>query len=64
MSAVYKKGIIPLLIVALFLYATEGSRAADTDAPEISNVVINEVTENSAIVTWTTDEEGDSIVNY
>jgi len=64
MSAVYKKGMMPLLMVGLFLYATHASQAADTDAPEISDVVINEITESSAIVTWTTDEEGDSIVNY
>lgn len=39
-------------------------QAADTEAPVISSVVVSEITDTSAMVTWTTDEEGDAVVNY
>lgn len=45
-------------------FVTDSIRAADTIAPEISNVVVTDLTETSAKVTWTTDEGGDSVVNY
>lgn len=37
---------------------------SDMEAPEIDNVEITNVTEVSATVTWTTDEESDSLINY
>jgi hypothetical protein len=43
-------------------YALAGS--TDTSAPVISNVAITTATGTSVIVTWTTDEEADSAVNY
>ena len=38
--------------------------AADTEAPEISEVIVSDITETSAVITWKTDEQGDSLVNY
>lgn len=52
----------PILVFLLvFAYHLE---AQDSTAPEISNVEIAEVTDNSVTITWTTNEEADSIVNY
>jgi hypothetical protein len=36
----------------------------DQDAPEITNVQVSEVTENKVTITWETDENADSLVNY
>lgn len=38
--------------------------ADDTTPPEISNVEIAEVSEDTVTITWETDEEADSLVNY
>lgn len=38
--------------------------AEDTTAPEISNVQVGTITDNTITVTWETDEEADSLVNY
>ncbi len=38
--------------------------AADTTPPDISNVEVTDVTENSLKITWETDEDSDSLVNY
>jgi hypothetical protein len=40
------------------------ARAADTTPPDITNVQITEVNEDSITITWETDEEADSTVNY
>src|SRR6185312_11391070 len=37
---------------------------ADTTAPVISNVVVSSITASGATITWTTDEPGDSQVDY
>lgn len=50
-----------VLVSAAWFHDT---RALDDEPPEITDVVVSEVTETSATVTWTTDEEGDSVVNY
>jgi len=39
-------------------------RAADIDPPDISNVQITNVAEDSVTITWDTDEDADSLVNY
>ncbi|KKU82572.1 MAG: hypothetical protein UY09_C0011G0009 [Parcubacteria group bacterium GW2011_GWA2_47_8] len=36
----------------------------DFDPPGISEVVVSGVTANTAIISWTTNEEGDSVVEY
>ncbi|MBI2013636.1 MAG: fibronectin type III domain-containing protein [Candidatus Colwellbacteria bacterium] len=38
--------------------------AADTEAPVISNVEVTNITDSSATVTWTTDEDSNSRVDY
>lgn len=38
--------------------------SSDREAPEISNVQISEVTENVVTITWETDEDADSLINY
>jgi hypothetical protein len=38
--------------------------AEDTDAPEITNVKIASTTDNSITITWDTDEDADSLINY
>jgi hypothetical protein len=55
--------VISLFVVLLTLSA--GVPAfADQEAPGIENVVISEVDETSVTITWETDEEADSLVNY
>ena len=36
----------------------------DTTSPVITNVTVTNITNNSATITWTTDEIADSVVNY
>ncbi|MBI5588815.1 MAG: PKD domain-containing protein [Deltaproteobacteria bacterium] len=45
-------------------YTFTTSAAADTTAPVISNVVVASVTNDTATVTWTTNEASTSQVNY
>lgn len=58
--------IISILCAALVVCVPmiKSTYAADTEAPVISGVVVKSVTATSAIVTWTTNEAGDSVVNY
>lgn len=53
--------ICTLVLSSLF---PKGLLAADQEAPEISNVEVSEVSETSVTVTWQTDENADSTVNY
>tara|TARA_B100002051_G_scaffold109346_1_gene104204 strand:- start:19566 stop:21143 length:1578 start_codon:yes stop_codon:yes gene_type:complete len=53
-------GFLVVLLSASPFYVT----AEDQEAPEISNVSISEVTDSSVTVTWTTDEDADSLINY
>lgn len=50
--------------VALCLVTPTFVVAQDTDAPEITNVQVSEVSESSVTITWETDEDADSVVNY
>lgn len=47
-----------LCLGASFVYAQE------TDPPEISNVQVQEISNSSFTITWETDEDADSAVNY
>lgn len=38
--------------------------AADTDAPEITNVQVQSVSNNEVTITWETDEDATSMINY
>lgn len=60
------RGII-LIVMFSLLYAplsVQTSFAEDTVAPEITNVQIGNVDDTSITVTWETDEDADSLVNY
>lgn len=53
------------LLLAVVLSSTPFTVIAqDTDPPEIANVQVAEVTEDSVTITWETDEEADSLINY
>ena len=54
---------VPFLVVCI-LTGPFFVRAADEDAPDITNVQVSDVTENGVTVTWTTDENADSLINY
>jgi hypothetical protein len=63
-----KRGFISVLIT-LFSLAYYGEHlpvvhGADIDPPEITNVQITGVNEDSVTITWQTDEDADSLVNY
>lgn len=50
--------------LAFTLVFSSTLEAQDTTAPDISNVQVSEVTDTSVTITWETDEDADSIVNY
>jgi hypothetical protein len=52
-----------LLVHALLLPQLVWAQS-DTDAPEIGNVVVNQVSDTEVTITWETDEEADSVVNF
>lgn len=51
-----------LLLVVLPVGAV--AQSDDRESPEINNVEVSEVSEDSVTITWETDEEADSLVNY
>ena len=53
--AVLMTSLLPQFVLA---------QANDREAPEISNLEISEVSETSVTVTWETNEDADSAVNY
>ncbi|MEZ4104348.1 MAG: fibronectin type III domain-containing protein [Candidatus Paceibacterota bacterium] len=59
-KVLYTFVIIFLLIPFGFLMA----QSSDNTSPEISNVEVSEVTDDSITITWETDEEADSLVNF
>ncbi len=56
--------ILSLLFTVGVVIAAQIAFAQSTDPPEISNVQIENVTEDSLTVTWETDKDSDSVVNY
>ena len=40
------------------------SAQTDQEAPAISNVEVSEVTDTTVTISWETDEDSDSLVNY
>lgn len=46
------------------LFNTAALAQTDQEAPQIKNVQVSNVTENTVTITWETDEEADSLVNY
>tara|TARA_B100000508_G_scaffold138440_1_gene134551 strand:+ start:2408 stop:4006 length:1599 start_codon:yes stop_codon:yes gene_type:complete len=61
LSAVF---LMTALILGLFPSSQAFAQSDDKEAPEITTVEVSEVTETSVTITWETDEESDSAVNY
>lgn len=60
-----KRALSVVLFTALLAtFLPVGVYAADQSAPNISGVEVTDVTETSVTVTWETDENADSAVNY
>lgn len=57
------KSVVILLCAVVFVQVCS-AQSNDEDAPEITNVQVQDVTSNSVTITWETDEDADSIVNY
>lgn len=54
-------------VVVFFIFSTMEMtvvRAADVTPPDITNVQVNSVGDSSFTITWTTDENADSLINY
>jgi hypothetical protein len=56
--------VFALFLIVYYGYALPIVRAADVTPPDITNVQIIEVGEDSVTVTWETDESADSLINY
>lgn len=55
---------IVMLTLSPYGAFTVHAQADDTDAPDITNVQIGTVTDSAVTITWETDEESDSLINY
>ncbi len=54
-----------MLLSCVFVVAPDvHAQSGDKESPEITNVQITDITEESVTVTWETDEEADSLINY
>lgn len=53
-----------LFLLVAYMQDLPVVRAQDATPPDITNVQITEVSESSVTVTWETDEEADSLINY
>ncbi len=51
-------------VIVYYGYMSPLVRAADTEPPDITNVQISEVSEDTVTITWETDEDADSTINY
>jgi len=60
-----QKIITPFVLAGLFISVSHIQvTAQESDPPQISNVQVNDVTEDKMTITWETDEDADSLVNY
>jgi len=48
----------------MILTSTSFAQSNDSEAPDIANVQISEVSETAVTISWETDEDADSTVNY
>jgi hypothetical protein len=67
MSFLFKSAVIAYVLGVWFFVLGAPhmfAQSSDSTSPEISNVTIGEVTDNAVTITWETDEEADSLVNY
>lgn len=58
------KMFLSVLVAFSLLFNNAALAAVDQEAPEITNVQVSSVTETSVTVSWETDEDSDSLVNY
>ncbi len=60
------RALVSIIIFTLLYlpFSASVTFAVDTEAPEISNVKIASTTDNAITVTWETDEDSDSLINY
>jgi hypothetical protein len=58
------RSFIALLVILSLTVNLTALAQTDQEAPEISNVQISDVTDRSLKITWETNEEADSLVNY
>lgn len=58
------KYYVALMITLSLVCNTAALAQVDQNAPQISNVQITGVTEGAVTITWNTDENADSLVNY
>ena len=58
------KLLIVLLSVCLPISGFTLAQSSDKESPEITNVQVKDVTETNVTITWETDEEADSLVNF
>ena len=60
--------MVPVLLVALVLSLAAPqlviAQSTDREAPEIGNLEIVDIEDTSITITWETDEDADSAVNY
>lgn len=64
-----RRVILSMVLLAVFFFGPFVSRALvgegiDIEPPVIENVTISEITEDSATITWRTDEPSDSLANF
>lgn len=56
--------VLALFAIIYYAQVSPIAKAADVDPPEITNVQITNVSESEVTITWDTDEDADSTVNY
>ncbi|MEY2664986.1 MAG: hypothetical protein RLZZ480_91 [Candidatus Parcubacteria bacterium] len=59
-----KRSVIAFTVGFSLLFNNAALAQVDQEAPEISNVQVSGVTETEVTITWETDEDADSLVNY
>lgn len=63
-NKIMKSVLAFVLGLSLSLSTTVWAQSSDQSAPQISNVEISDVSEKAVTITWETDENADSLVNY
>jgi hypothetical protein len=60
----FSSAVLTFIAVFYYMQVLPLARAADTVPPDITNVQITNVAEDTVTITWETDEDADSTVNY
>ncbi len=64
MISTMRSKLFAALLLAGMATSVAYAQSSDVSAPEINNVQVIDVQEDSVTITWETDEDADSIVNY